>query len=326
MLLEPLLYSPEARKIKAGPRVSRAGAGKKGALDAADDKVRYIPYFMFNDRHLWYVARTKEHAGFDSFVRRRRFWKKFNPAFATSVHNQIFDSALKGMPWADLQWVKLHSLAVDGPLGYDPRDHFDNAFIDAGWTLVQQRLASKNLTDFATAVHAIGDFYAHSSYAHFAPRNPASGALVLYSPAATAGLKCNYGTAVFDLHDTARFSTNERRCTSASRDAIIGKWNGQIISGRFAQPRDQHPGSFSAERNLFYIPNALLANTRDFAPRYCLPHHDEIAVDHALASAQVPDGHTLYRTPKEYSDQYTLRVDAAVRHVKEVYEAWKGVG
>jgi len=62
---------------------------------------------------------------------------------------------------------------VDLPGGYDPRDHFDNAYIEESWKQVADRLAQfrtegvRNLDLFHRAAHAIGDFYAHSSYAGF---------------------------------------------------------------------------------------------------------------------------------------------------------------
>jgi hypothetical protein len=75
--------------------------------------------------------------------------------------------------------------------GYDSRDHFDNGFINEGWQRVQERLGAfqQQRTDFdqfAYAAHGISDFYAHSSYLHFAriargratpcdPCNPAAG-------------------------------------------------------------------------------------------------------------------------------------------------------
>ena len=48
-------------------------------------------------------------------------------------------------------------------LGYDPRDHFDFAYVPEGWQRVQKRLASGSITDFSLAAHAIGDFYATPS-------------------------------------------------------------------------------------------------------------------------------------------------------------------
>src|SRR5207302_1285057 len=57
---------------------------------------------------------------------------------------------------------------------YDPRDHFDNGYIDEGWATVTSNLnkfrATKtDWTSFGAAGHGIADFYAHSSYAHFTP-------------------------------------------------------------------------------------------------------------------------------------------------------------
>ncbi len=58
-------------------------------------------------------------------------------------------------------------------------------------------------------------------------------------------------------------------------------------------------------------------------PRACLPHHNEIAVDHDLDSGgKIPAGHTLYQDPQKYKDQFQLRFTAALNHIKQLYNSW----
>ncbi len=86
------------------------------------------------------------------------------------------------MPWFDLQKVIATSLIIDvNTIGYDPRDHFDFAFIDKGWERINERLATKSLVDFALAIYAIGDFYAHSFYSYFS-FDPVVNKIPVYNP------------------------------------------------------------------------------------------------------------------------------------------------
>ena len=63
-------------------------------------------------------------------------------------------------PVTFLRAIKRASLIADvNVLAYDPRDHFDFAYIAEGWSRVQQRLATGNLPDFAYALHAVADFH-----------------------------------------------------------------------------------------------------------------------------------------------------------------------
>lgn len=87
---------------------------------------------------------------------------------------------------------------VDLPGGYDPRDHFDNGYIEESWKQVAIRLEQfrtagvRNLDLFHRAAHAIGDFYAHSSYGEFAALQ--NGKLALYDPSNRRHLFRNHRT------------------------------------------------------------------------------------------------------------------------------------
>jgi len=51
---------------------------------------------------------------------------------------------------------------------------------DEGWARIEKRLSTGEITDFAYAVHAIADFYAHTLYADVAQQP--DGILPLYDP------------------------------------------------------------------------------------------------------------------------------------------------
>lgn len=163
-ILEPIAL-PNERHLQdiAGGNAESLRAGK-----TAD--VEYLPHFVFNRHHLWNVRTRESTAGaFADYVDgRRNFWDRFDPTFAAGVHNEIFDEALGDMPWLQRLEVKAISLAADANvIAYHPFDHFDTAYVDGAWARVQSRLATGEVVDFARAVHAVGDFYAHTFYGEF---------------------------------------------------------------------------------------------------------------------------------------------------------------
>jgi hypothetical protein len=317
MCLEPLLLTNQARRT-ARSRVAERTIPQGHPYE-------YIPYFVFNDAHLWAI---KQNTGdparqpdglLADYLHARRFWEHFDPAFATGVHSDIFDYALADMSDADRFYVKACSLALDSISSYDPREHFDNGYIDEGWSLLREYLAEGSLNTLTYALHAVADFYAHTSYAHFAPQN--NGALELYNDAVPSPFHPRYDAEVFNLHDTNRFTVNEHFYTQPDRNAAVAYCTRRgIISGRFAQTRDPHQGFL--EKNLVHIPYEM-RNAADFPSRGALPHHNEIAVDGPLGSDRVlPDGHRLYQTPEDYEAQFNLRFHAARQHVANEYAAW----
>ncbi len=321
MLIEPLLYTHRAREhVKA---LSHRPHLQEGPRDVYE----YIPYFVFNDSHLWAMKSNTVRTGFRNYLKSRNVWVDFDPKFAASVHNDILDEALKDteMSYPERLYVKAVSLAMDiNPVSYDPRDHFDNGYVREGWDLLNERLGSKTLDGFAQAAHAAADFYAHTSYAHFAKK---------LSPEEIEVFDENqnpqdwdrppdYGSGDFDLHvhDPPRFTANDEPC-AGDLERSIAYWNRrQIISGRFGQKSDPHRGDL--EKIFIQIPY-WLQKKPDYHWRTCLPHHDEIAVDHGLKNGEPPERHRLYRDPTAYQAQYELRWKAAIRHIQRLYDRWQ---
>jgi hypothetical protein len=314
MCLEPLLLSKEAKKA------SRKLALRKTIPQQV--QYEYIPFFIFNDCHLWAMKNNADIPTLSDYLRGRSFWAHFDPEFAAGVHNDIFDLTLGDMDEADLFYVKACSLALDTVSSYDPREHFDNGYIEEGWSLLREYLKHKNLNNLTYALHAVADFYAHTSYAQFAPRETDGKRIALYNDAVSPQLNAEYAVEPFNLNDINRFSVNPYFYKDTDRTKAVAYCDKQqIISGRFAQPRD--PSQTFLEKNFVYIPYDM-RHAKDFPDRGSLPHHNEIAVDAPLGKDnKLPDAHMLYQTPKGYQEQFNLRFDAAKRHVTQEYEQWK---
>lgn len=314
----------------------------KGAFDPARragfHKAEYIPFFVFNDAHLWEVFGTFARPSFHEIALRRR-WSRVHPRFAGEVHYNLLSAALrdKAPAWflKGLQErftrIPFVGLLDDIDLAicdYDPRDHFDNGYVAEGWARAVDRLAafrSRPLSDssaidsFARAAHGIADFYAHSSYMHFA-----GGSLgpVPYDPARfTLPVSYDQGSA-FDLAG-GTFSINAHIFGQTPQDAA-DRWRGKLISGRYAQPHDTRPGipSHLAE-GLTFIPKGLL-KAADFKYRGGLPHHDEIALDDAYARRN--KSHKLYGDAATYTRQFEWRTKAAAAHIAAAFSAHPGQG
>jgi len=292
----------------------------------------YRPRYVFNDVHLWAVGDAAKRE--PERPNLKKDWSRVNPSFVGIVHKSILNDALNdvGCP----QWVldklnrnftswlgkpDLTTDAIDLNLAaYDPRDHFDNAYIDDAWQRVRANLdafeanPTAQLDAFFHAAHAIADFYAHSSYAHFADA-PGAASIPLYDPAnPTPGRPADYGPGGdFDLA-SGQYSTNPKIWNGTAAQAAA-MWRGKIISGRYAQPGDSH----SVGEWLCVIPRELKRRP-DFAPRGSLPHHNEIAVDDQKRDTK----HVLYRGDDAYRRQYGLRYDAAKRHIAQAFkDRWK---
>jgi hypothetical protein len=135
-------------------------------------------------------------------------------------------------------------------------------------------------------------------------------------------LKAEYDVEPFNLNDADRFTVNTYYYKDQDRTKAVAYCEKQqIISGRFAQPRD--PSQTFLEKNFVYIPYDM-RHAEDFPDRGSLPHHNEIAVDAPLGKDnKLPESHKLYQAPQAYQDQFNLRFDAAKRHVAQEYERWK---
>jgi hypothetical protein len=291
-IMEPLANVGQAVEARAELRRHERASSMQGVT------AEYIPHFVFNRRHLWRVrvpdAAADEHL--KRYLPKRRFWGKFNPGFAIGVHEQILDEALgSALSKDELAAVKRSNSWVDiNVLGYDPRDHFDFAYIGAGWDRVQRRLATGKLEDLALAAHGISDFYAHSLYGHFGPKRDER--LVLYDPSHPLPPQ----DLIYDFF--ARLGLPDSNVDAA---AAQDHWQGQLISGQWWRWFTTYPKALKGADELRW--------------RRCLPDHDQLAVD---SPQNEHDGEHLYAA-SEYAAQYRLRRDAAVRHVRSAFAGWK---
>jgi len=315
MLLEGMVFTRAARKASRGEL-------KRSIKPTA--RIEYIPYFVFNDAHLWQIDNNTAGAKFKAFIVGRMFWRHFNPTFGAAVHNSIFDEALQDLPWAKRQWLKMMSLYIDTLKSYDPRDHFDNGYILESWRQMEKRIETKTLNDMAYATHALADFYAHSSYACFA-RTTNGGGLTLFDGAIRPGLfrpQPDYGQGDFDMTDASRFSINQVLYGSSDRRKVVRELNADmIISGRFAQPDD--PVNSDLIKFFINIPY-VMRRKPEFHLKGGLPHHDEVAIDGPLdKDGAIPKKHRLYGDPAKYQRQFELRRSAAVRHIRSIFGSLK---
>lgn len=292
-ILEPLA------KIHRPSGARAAGAGARRGSVALQD-VEYLPHFVFNTNHLWRVrSRSLEAAEpFADYLDQRAddYWTGFDPSFAAGVHNDIYDAALVGMSRDDLQAVKSASLGVDANvLMYDPRDHFDFAYVAEGWDRVKARLATGELHDFGLATHAIADFYAHSLYGWFMRNRLAAGKLPPYDPA--------HPLAPAELEYS--FLQSEPRPGGAD-DAtqFVNRWSGKLISGQWWRWYTTYPRDIRA----------------DAPQRRCLPDHDRLAVDSPNLGS---GGNALFADAASYKQQFGLRRQAAIEHIAAEYKRWE---
>jgi hypothetical protein len=345
ILLEPLVSSnPEMdQKTLASLPASEDCFGSPDV----EITTEYVPHYLFNDCHLWGVLNPGQEQNFQKELKRRKTWSKFNPKFAGEVHRGILRMALKDAPAEVLKAAERHfSRAVLGFIGpivddydrgkYNPLVHFDNCFISESWDLVNKNLGKfkneGNLDAFFCAAHSIADFYAHTSYVHFAsiiqnpdekkdcprlydPQNPSFERAPSYYPA-------QLPVVGFDLTGS-QFTVNNKYWKGADKSAIAKYWDGKIISGRYAQPEDTWPGaeSFITEGILSVIPKELL-NSADFDKRGWAPHHNEIAVD----NQKIPSSHVLYNHSNNdrlnkgnFKNQLKWRMNAAIEHIRMAY-------
>jgi hypothetical protein len=311
-------------------------------LGAPAPEVRYVPRFLFNNVHLWAVRGQADTGELQRFL--HRDWTRLDPKFAGEVHQTIVDQAIGGVPGVP-SWVlkeldrsftrlPLFGAIIDAPdldiPHYSPLDHFDNGYIPESWDRVADNLARfkqdsrANLKSFGRAAHAIADFYAHSSYLHFAAlTNPAgdAGHAEPYDPASPPPGPPSYEPpSTFDLTD-AKFSINTSLWT-LGKAAAAARWAGSLISGRYAQPHDTQPGLTNhLIEGTTAIP-AALRNAAGFADRGSLPHHNQIAIDEDKPG----DQHCLYRSaPSDaadrmaYANQFRWRRNTAIVHVRKAF-------
>jgi hypothetical protein len=316
-------------------------------------RIHYRPWYVFNDVHLWCVIGGGAERSFSAHVDEnlRAEWKRLDPAFAGDVHRTIMQRALEPLVRPEDGWViervnRQFSRAVLGVVGpivedidrdsahYDPRDHFDNGYITSSWERVRRNLTSfklkndVNFNGFVRAAHAIADFYAHSSWGHFARevRGPEGPRFTVFdggSPA-SLGAAVRYDTASFNIASGTRFTLNRSVFRGTAR-AAAEAWKTFIISGRYAQ-QDDTQGDI-IDHLLIEGPTripAVLEGQADFAKRGGLPHHNEIAVDQAERHST----HVLYKDGNaegQYGWQFERRKNTAIHHIRQEFLAhWNG--
>ncbi len=315
-------------------RRARAGAGRQPVVNPSI-RVQYFPAFLFNNEHLWQAPAHQLPRG----IRRKPLsqrWMEHDPGFSGDVHRSLLDRSLLLVPECPLWIVQavqnqflsvpfidrkidLPDFFVTHP--YDPRDHFDNAYIDESWARVEAQFEKfagdpiNNIDALTYAMHGTADFYAHSSFMCFA--NVKAGQPPLYDrrrpmqnmtlPVYGAGSKLDFSSnaVTFDPRFTGGWP------------AAAELWKGKLVSGRYALPgaSDKH----SVFEKAVGIPSELV-NAPDFTTRYGLPHHDQIAID----DAHRPENHLF--GPTEYDRQFRLRTTAAALHIQKLFRAyWRGV-
>jgi hypothetical protein len=337
MLIEPLI-------VRTGTK--RSPMSWTGRGGSRREVTEYIPSYLFNDDHLWAVKHDDEFETFQDFV--ARDWNKFDPKFAGEVHRTILNAALHGADESIIQklngYFSRAVLKMVGPIvddidrrTYDPRDHFDNGYVKDGWEQVAARLEdfrsdnTKKLDSFALAAHAIADFYAHTSYAHFA-KIEGTGKLAYAVPFDQLNPGSGFETdrdyskdSTFDL-TSSNFSINTRVWTEGDKDKIPALWAGKLISGRYAQEGEAQGGLIKGIiEATMHIPDNM-QTAKDFSRRGSLPHHNEIAVDGPEATGD----HVLYHNKSVnprmvFANQFICRRNAAILHVRKAfYNNWTG--
>ncbi|HLP62170.1 MAG TPA: transglutaminase-like domain-containing protein [Candidatus Deferrimicrobium sp.] len=344
VLIEPLMITnPEYKKLHEKDLTVTSHLFSQHETTLT---VEYIPYFLFNDVHLWGVIHPGKTYNFQEEIKRKRSWSRFHPKFAGEVHRGILHTALKDAPPEIRHQVDSYysraALGIAGPIidffdrgKYNPLVHFDNCYIKEGWDLVKENLAAfknsnnENFDSFFKAAHSIADFYAHTSYVHFADIIQEADAIDDYADlyhlsSPQFKVTPDYsGNSDFNLTGDM-FTVNKKYWEAVrSKNDIAAEWAGKIISGRYGQPRDTWTGfeAFITEGILSVIPKKLL-KAEGFFKRGWVPHHNEIAVD----GGEISKSHRLYGKEKKdrmdkssFENQFHWRWNSAVRHIRKAF-------
>lgn len=343
-LIEPLKLSEPA------PPPSPRGRQRREATPLPPSgRLDYFPQFLFNADHLWQVERPGVAlVDFETTVSRN--WRRMHPKFVGQVHQGIVHAALLGVApaWVvqalDRQFLLGGSMTIDRidlPGNYDPRDHFDNGYIAEGWQRVFEKLRAfrqnmSDLSSFGHAAHTIADFYAHTSYVHFAklvkPTDLNEGRALVCEPSDLASCLAvapaytvkapAVGIPPFNLV-SGGFTLNPRYWKGTTAQAAQ-QWAGKLISGRYAQRSDSH----GVVERITWIPKEL-EKAPEFFTRGALPHHNEIAVDEdpGTQPGNARFSNQLYRASDPvplkdrgaYFNQFRWRRRTAVEHIRQAY-------
>ena len=274
----------------------------------------YDPHYVFNGDHKWsFTAERRPQRG--------KRWNELDPSFHGEVHKSIVLQAasqanVPGPLRSQLArtFTTLFGNVIDNPdlrfQSYHPRDHFDSGVIDDAWATVVvrlQRFYAKPLTDadgvnnLCWALHALADFYAHSTYAHFLKLE--LGTLTPYDPT-TKKPALRYDYANDPTFSKVQLSYYDTWWKPGMFDRLA-RWKGRPISGRYSFHGDSRD---VIERLTNAPPDSAFPNAaaRQFAG--ALPHHNEIAVDEEVGSNK------LYAAVA-FKEQYAWRYHLALGHM-----------
>ena len=321
---------------------------------AARRAVRYVPFFLFNGRHLWGVRETR--AEFEKLIERdcstrrpprrglprgstsgstlgawrdfRRGWARMKPTFAGEIHYGLLDDALHDVAHPTvLAALRMGFRNVFGHIvddvdyrmgDYDPRDHFDSGYILKGWQWVEWRLREFGLDPFHRTQHFAYAAHAIADfYSHTSYPHFADAGPAPDSIALYDPSRPLGGLTTVPVYDASRGFDISGFTAHRNWNPAWSRteaWNGKIVSGRYAMNRDTWPGFFNMLTEGRTYIPDELIDAPDFLARMALPHHNEIAVD----SPSRESTHTLY-PPAAYDRQYRARRDAARRHIREAY-------
>lgn len=285
----------------------------------------YEPEFVFNGDHQWALGpRTS--------ARRRARWNELDPKFHGEVHKSIVtQAAIEANVPEPLRtrlsrtFTTLFNNIIDEPdlrfTTYDPLDHFDSGLIDRSWGVVRGRLKrfyEASLTDadginsVCWALHAIADFYAHSTYAHFLKKEKG----VLKPFDAEGGTP----TLAYDYAADATFSkaalSHYEPWWNPTMFDRLARWKGGPISGRYSLHGDSH-GFIESITSLPPATSFPDPAARQLAGS--LPHHDEIAVDEE-------GGTNAIYSANDHKEQYAWRYHLALRHMVAALKKHKQIG
>jgi hypothetical protein len=268
----------------------------------------------------------------------------FRPQFIGEEHESIERLALNGL-WkgeSDMEMLMFDyfdhlRIDVADKGSYIPEAHFDSGSFVGGWQNIKSKLASfkrtvatkglasigdRDYADFHRAAHAIADFYAHSSYAHFMLISlGANGNLQL--PVFDPNNPPDFSSYVYTAQESSRFTVNQNYSPTNNPAGFHATWDGKLISGRYGQPGDTNLLDKVFTQTLS---DPTLRARPNWKNEIVLPQHAEIAVD---ANSQ-PGSNVLYipgvvpagsESDKRYfSNQFHWRKDVAVRHVRQEFQ------
>ncbi len=283
---------------------------------------KYQPDYVFNGDHQWSMT---SHADHDNVMRER--WNGLDPTFHGEVHKSIVEHAAALAKLPDplrtriaRTFTTLFGNVIDNPdfrfRSYDPRDHFDSGLIADSWARAQTRLDrfyaapitdSNGTNNACWAVHAIADFYAHSTYAHFLESEQGKGVQIPYNPK-TQHPALRYDYAADEVFSKLKFTHYAPWCDTQSFDRLAN-WKGRAISGRYSFSNDSQD---NIERLTNVPPADAFPTPSARQVAGSLPHHNEIAVDEAGEHSNA-----IYPSQR-YVAQFNLRYALAVQHIANV--------